>query len=402
VPQFKYVAKDKDGRTVSGSMEAPSSIALVDTLRQKEYVIISLGEAKEAARGRAFGGAKIKLDDLVVFSRQLATMVDAGIPLVGALDALQEQMESKGFKNVVKKVRDNVEGGLSLSEALSKQPNVFSPFFINMVRAGESSGNLDEILDRVAIYMEKTIALIRKVKSSLIYPAVVVTMAILITTFLIVKVVPTFESIFATIGVTLPLPTLILIKISHIVRGYLLFVIIGLVIGSISLSQVVKTDKGRLAFDTFLLKIPVIGPLLRKVAIARFARTLSTLQKSGVSILTALEIVGKTSGNRVIEAAVLKTKMSIKEGESIAQPLTASKVFPPMVTRMISVGEQTGKLEEMLGKVADFYESEVDAAVSGLTSLIEPLIIAFLGIVVGGIVVSMFLPIVKLIQVVGK
>ncbi|MDD5073134.1 MAG: type II secretion system F family protein [Candidatus Omnitrophica bacterium] len=402
MPQFKYVAKDKDGRTVSGSMEAPSSIALVDTLRQKEYVIISLGEAKEAARGQAFGGAKIKLDDLVVFSRQLATMVDAGIPLVGALDALQEQMESKGFKNVVKKVRDNVEGGLSLSEALGKQPNVFSPFFINMVRAGESSGNLDEILDRVAIYMEKTIALIRKVKSSLIYPAVVVTMAILITTFLIVKVVPTFESIFATIGVTLPLPTLILIKISHIVRSYLLFVIIGLVIGSITLSQVVKTDKGKLAFDTFLLKIPVIGPLLRKVAIARFARTLSTLQKSGVSILTALEIVGKTSGNRVIEAAVLKTKMSIKEGESIAQPLTASKVFPPMVTRMISVGEQTGKLEEMLGKVADFYESEVDAAVSGLTSLIEPLIIAFLGIVVGGIVVSMFLPIVKLIQVVGR
>ena len=199
-----------------------------------------------------------------------------------------------------------------------------------------------------------------------------------------------------------PLPTLILIKISHIVRGYLLFVIIGLVIGSISLSQLIKTDKGRLAFDTFLLKIPVIGPLLRKVAIARFARTLSTLQKSGVSILTALEIVGKTSGNKVIEAAVLKTKMSIKEGESIAQPLTASKVFPPMVTRMISVGEQTGKLEEMLAKVADFYESEVDAAVSGLTSLIEPLIIAFLGIVVGGIVVSMFLPIVKLVQVVGK
>ena len=402
MPQFKYVAKDKDGRTISGSMEAPSSIALVDTLRQKEYVIISLDEVKEASKGLSFGGGNVKMDDLVVFSRQLATMVDAGIPLVGALDALQEQMESKNFKNVVKRVRDNVEGGLSLSEALGKQPNVFSPFFINMVRAGESSGNLDEILDRVAIYMEKTIALIRKVKSSLIYPAVVVTMAILITTFLIVKVVPTFESIFATINVSLPLPTLILIKISHIVRSYLLFVIIGLVIAFITLSQIIKTDKGRLAFDTFLLKIPVIGPLLRKVAIARFARTLSTLQKSGVSILTALEIVGKTSGNRVIEAAVMKTKMSIKEGESIAQPLTASKVFPPMVTRMISVGEQTGKLEEMLGKVADFYESEVDAAVSGLTSLIEPLIIAFLGVVVGGIVVSMFLPIVKLIQVVGK
>lgn len=403
MPQFKYVAKDKDGKTVNGSMEAANNIALVEALRQKELIIISVEEAKERAKSGAFGGGdRINLDELVVFSRQLATMVDAGIPLVGALDALQEQMESKAFKNIVKRVRDNVEGGLSLSEALSKQPNVFSPFFINMVKAGESSGNLDEILDRVAIYMEKTIALIRKVKSSLIYPAVVVTMAILITTFLIVKVVPTFESIFATIGVTLPLPTLILINISHIVRRFLLVVVIAIALAIFALSQITKTEKGKLAFDTLLLRIPVIGKLLRKVAIARFARTLSTLQKSGVSILTALEIVGKTSGNKVIEAAVLQTKLSIKEGESIAQPLTASKVFPPMVTRMISVGEQTGKLEEMLGKVADFYESEVDAAVSGLTSLIEPLIIAFLGVVVGGIVVSMFLPIVKLIQVVAK
>lgn len=403
MPLFKYVAKDKDGRSITGTMEAVSNIALVDALRQKEYIIISLEEAKEKAKPISFGGgAGIKMDDLVIFSRQLATMVDAGIPLVGALDALQEQMENKGFKNVVKRVRDDVEGGQSLSEALSKQPNVFSAFFINMVKAGESSGNLDEILDRVAVYMEKTIALLRKVKSSLIYPAVVVTMAILITTFLMVKVVPTFESIFVSIGVTLPVPTQILINISHIIRRYLLPLIITLGLGIFAVSQVIKTDKGRLAFDTFLLKIPVIGKLLRKVAIARFARTLSTLQKSGVSILTALEIVGKTSGNKVIEAAVMKTKMSIKEGESIAQPLTASKVFPPMVTRMISVGEQTGKLEEMLGKVADFYESEVDAAVSGLTSLIEPLIIAFLGIVVGGIVVSMFLPIVKLVQVVGK
>lgn len=399
---FKYTAKDKDGRTVASSMEAANSVAVVEVLRQKDLLIISIEEMKDKAKSASGGGGRVKMDDLVIFSRQLATMVDAGIPLVGALDALQEQMENKGLKNIVRKVRDNVEGGLSLSEALSKQSNIFSPFFINMVRAGESSGNLDEILDRVAIYMEKTIALIRKVKSSLIYPAVVVTMAILITTFLIVKVVPTFESIFATIGVTLPLPTLILINISHIVRRYLLLVIIATAVGIFALSQVRKTENGKLAFDRFLLKIPVIGPLLRKVAIARFARTLSTLQKSGVSILTALEIVGKTSGNKVIENAVIKTKMSIKEGESIAQPLTASKVFPPMVTRMISVGEQTGKLEEMLGKVADFYESEVDAAVSGLTSLIEPLIIAFLGVVVGGIVVSMFLPIVKLIQVVGK
>ena len=404
MPVFKYVAKDKDGKTVSGSLEAASSRALVESLRQRELIIIHIDEEKEKSAKAAAGGGggKIKMDDLVIFSRQLATMVDAGIPLVGALDALQDQMESKGFKNVIKKVRNDVEGGLSLSEALNKQPNVFSEFFINMVKAGESSGQLDEILDRVAVYMEKTLALIRKVKSSLIYPAVVIFMAITITTFLIVKVVPTFESIFVTIGVELPLPTKILITISKILRQWLPLVVVGLVVGIVALVRVIRTDKGKLVFDTLLLKLPVLGPLLKKVAIARFARTLSTLQKSGVAILTALEIVGKTSGNKVIEAAVFKTKSSIKEGESIAQPLTASRVFPPMVTRMISVGEQTGKLEEMLGKVADFYESEVDTAVSGLTSLIEPLIIAFLGVVVGGIVVSMFLPIVKLVQVVGQ
>jgi len=403
VPNFRYIAKDKDGKTVNGIMDSANSVALVDALRQKELTIISIEEAKEKSKASmSIGGDRASADDLVIFSRQLATMVDAGIPLVGALDALQDQMEKEGFKNIVRKVRDQVEGGLSLSEALSKQPNVFSPFFINMVRAGESSGDLDEILDRVAIYMEKTIALIRKVKSSLIYPAVVIMMAIAITTFLIIFVVPTFKSIFATIGVELPLPTQILIAISDIMRKWILLVIIALAVFIFVLSRIIKTEKGALVWDRMMLKLPVLGVLLRKVAVARFARTLSTLQKSGVSILTALEIVGKTSGNKVIEMAVIQTKLSIKEGESIAQPLAASKVFPPMVTRMISVGEQTGKLEEMLSKIADFYESEVDAAVSGLTSLIEPLIIAFLGIVVGGIVISMFLPIVKLIQVVAK
>ncbi len=403
MPNFRYTARDKDGKAVSGVMDSANSASLVDVLRQKELTIISIEEVREKAKASmSIGGDKASPEDLVIFSRQLATMVDAGIPLVGALDALQDQMERAGFKNIVRKVRDNVEGGLSLSESLSKQPNVFSPFFINMVRAGESSGDLDEILDRVAIYMEKTIALVRKVKSSLIYPAVVIFMAIAITMFLIIFVVPTFKNIFSTIGVSLPVPTLILIAISDILRKWILIVIIALGAFIFILSKLIKTEKGALAWDRLLLKIPVIGPLLRKVAVARFARTLSTLQKSGVSILTALEIVGKTSGNKVIEMAVIQTKLSIKEGESIAQPLAASKVFPPMVTRMISVGEQTGKLEEMLSKIADFYESEVDAAVSGLTSLIEPLIIAFLGIVVGGIVVSMFLPIVKLIQVVAK
>lgn len=404
MPIFKYAAKDKDGKTITGSSEAADSKTLIETLRKRELIIISLEEdTQKGKKTPASGGReRIKLDDLVIFSRQLATMVDAGITLVGALDALYDQMEKKVFKRVIKKVRDGIESGSSLSEALSKQPNIFSAFFINMVKAGESSGNLDEILDRVAVYMEKTIALIRKVKSSLVYPAVVIFMAITITTFLIVKVIPTFENIFVTIGVELPLPTLILINLSKLIRAWLPLIIVFLVVFIVVLFRIIRTDRGKLIFDTVLLKLPVLGLLLKKVAIARFARTLSTLQRSGVSILTALEIVGKTSGNKVIEMAVIHTKASIKEGESIAQPLTESKVFPPMVTRMISVGEQTGKLEEMLGKIADFYESEVDAAVAGLTSLIEPLIIAFLGIVVGGIVVSMFLPIVKLIEVVGK
>lgn len=399
MPIFKYIAKDKDGKTITGALEAVSSTALIESLRKRDLIIVSIEAEKEKIK-RAAKGERIKLDDLVVFSRQLATMVDAGIPLVGALDALQEQIEKKSFRKVIKRVRDDVEGGLSLSEAIARQPHIFSALFVNMVKAGESSGQLDEILDRVAVYYEKTSALVRKVRSSLVYPAMVVVMAVVITTFLIVNVVPTFKKIFLTIQVELPLPTQLLIAFSDLVRNWLPLVIGGLVLFSIIFSRIIRTEGGRLVFDTILLRFPVIGPLLGKVAIARFSRTLSTLQRSGVSILTALEIVGKTSGNKVVEAAVIKARSSIKEGEPIAQPLATSKIFPPMVTRMISVGEQTGKLEEMLGKIADFYESEVDAAISGLTSLIEPVIIAFLGIVVGGIVISMFLPIIKLLQVV--
>lgn len=400
MPLYKYVVKDRTGKTMTETLESVSRAALIDNLRKRDLIIISIDEEK--ARKKALGktGEGVKLDDLVVFSRQLATLVDAGIPLVGALDILSEQIERKSFKKVVTKLRDDVEGGASLSEAMTKQARVFSALFINMVRAGESSGNLDEILDRVAGYFEKTNALQRKVKSSLVYPTMVVIMATLITAFLILKIVPTFKSIFESIGVQLPTPTRILIAFSDFARKWF-FANLGALIAFIfGLQQFVRTEKGRAIFDAFLLKVPLFGILIRKYAIAKFARTLSTLQKSGVSILTSLEIVAKTAGNKVVEAAVLKTKTNVREGESIALPLANSKVFPPMVTRMIAVGEQTGKLEDMLAKIADFYEDEVDNAVSGLTSLIEPLIIAFLGIVIGSIVVSMFLPIIKLLQVV--
>ena len=338
------------------------------------------------------------MDDLVVFSRQLATMVDSGIPLVQALDVLAEQIDQPGFKAVVSNLRDNIETGSNLSDVLARHPRIFSSLFVNMVRAGESSGMLDEILERLADYLEKSSALQRKIKSSFIYPGLVITMAIIITSILIFKVVPTFKGIFDTLGGELPLLTQILIKVSDLARGGAPFLLGGIFLLGAILGRMINTEKGRMYFDRTMLRLPIIGILLRKVAIARFARTLSTLVKSGVPILNSLEIVAKTSGNKVIEMAVDQVRINIREGESIAEPLSRSGVFPPMVTRMVGVGEQTGELEKMLTKIAEFYEEQVDTAVSGLTSLIEPIIIVFLGVVVGGIVAAMFLPIFRITQ----
>jgi type IV pilus assembly protein PilC len=299
------------------------------------------------------------------------------------------------------KVKDDIETGSSLSDALARHPAVFSTLYVNMVKAGESSGALDDILDRLASYLEKSSTLQRKVKASLVYPAVVITMAILITLVMLLKVIPTFKGIFSMLGGTLPLPTRILIFISDTIRQMFLYVVAGITAIVFALRRYIKTPQGKEKFDKMLLSMPVLGPLFRKVAIAKFTRTLSTLIKSGVPILVSLEIVGKTSGNAVIEKAVVSVRNGIKEGENIADPLAKSGAFPPMVVRMIKVGEQTGELEKMLTKIADFYEDQVDAAVSGLTSLIEPLIIAFLGIVIGGIVIAMFLPIFKLTELVS-
>ncbi len=396
---FKYTAKDKTGRKISGLLEANDQNQAVDTLRKKELIPISLSEEKGKKHLRAH---KVKLDDLVVFSRQLATMVDSGIPLVQALSILGEQVENENFRQVILKIRQDIEEGASFCDALAKHVAVFSPLYINMVKAGEASGLLNEILDRLANYLEKTSALQRKVKSSLTYPIVVICMAIIITIFLLVKVVPTFKGIFDMLGGTLPLPTLILIGVSNAIRKsfiYLVLFFIGLVF---VFRKWVATPNGRRIFDKYLLKLPVFGELLRKVAIAKFSRTLSTLVRSGVPILNSLEIVAKTSGNKIVEESILQARVSIKEGEPIAGPLSASGVFPPMVVRMISVGEQTGELEKMLTKIADFYDEQVDAAVSAMTSLIEPLVIAFLGVVIGGIVISLFLPIFKITQLIGR
>lgn len=394
MPSFKYTAKRLSGETVTGTLEAPAQASVLEALRKQGLVVIGVRETTATAHGRS----KARLEDLVIFSRQLATLVEAGIPLVTSLDTLHAQIERPGLKTVVGRVRDDVEGGSNFTDALAKHPAVFSSLFVSMVKAGEASGTLAEILDRLATYLEKTAALQRKVKSALVYPAVVSSMAMLITIFLIVKVVPTFKGIFATLGGDLPMPTQVLLGISDLVRQYLL-IGIGLAVGGvIGAQRYYQTAAGRAQIDRRLLQLPIIGILLRKVAIAQFSRTLSTLVKSGVPILTSLEIVGKTAGNRVIEEAVTKVRTSIREGENIAGPLAESGVFPPLVVRMVSVGEQTGQLEKMLTKIADFYESEVDAAVSGLTSILEPLIIAVMGVVVGGIVVAIFLPILKITQ----
>ncbi len=399
MPTFKYTAKEITGKTVNGILEYSDKALLIDALRKKDLIIISVEETSKRRPMSSKGS--VKLEEIVIFSRQLATMVDSGIPLVQSLDILCEQIEKPVFKNILAKIKDDIETGSSLSDALARHPAVFSTLYINMVRAGESSGALDDILDRLASYLEKSNTLQRKVKSSLVYPIVVMTMAMLITLVMLLKVIPTFKGIFTMLGGELPLPTRILIFISDTIRQMFLYVAAGITVVVFALRKYMKTPQGKENFDRMLLVMPVLGSLFRKVAVAKFTRTFATLVKSGVPILVSLEIVGKTAGNTVIEKAVEAVRNGIKEGENIADPLAKSGAFPPMVVRMIKVGEQTGELEKMLTKIADFYEDQVDAAVSGLTSLIEPLIIAFLGIVIGGIVVAMFLPIFKLTEIIA-
>lgn len=390
MPNFKYVAKDQRARTIIATLQCKDQATLIDLLRKKGLIVISVTETKTL---QLVSKAKVKIDDLVIFSRQLATMVDSGIPLVQALDVLVEQIQKPDFRAVIASLRDNIETGSSLSEALSHHPQIFSELFVHMVRAGESSGTLDDILERLASYLEKSSALVHKVKSSFIYPALVVSMAALITGILIFKVVPTFKGIFDTLGGELPKITQALIAVSNFARRSAPVLFGGLFFFGFLLSRIIRTEKARIQLDKTMLRLPIVGILLRKVAIARFSRTLSTLVKSGVPILNALEITARTSGNKVIETAVNAVRTNIREGENIAEPLARSGVFPPMVTRMIGVGEQTGELEKMLTKISEFYEEQVDTAVSSLTSLIEPIVIVFLGVVVGGIVAAMFLPI---------
>lgn len=399
---FKYVAKNQESRSVTGKIAADNKAAVIEELRKRNLIIISINEVKDAVKkkGSSFGGKKVKADEIVIFSRQLATMVEAGIPIVQGLDALQEQVTQPTFKKTLSTIAEDISHGSSLSVAFSKHPVVFDTLFVNMVRVGETGGVLAQVLDRIAMYMEKTLRLRRKVKAALIYPAVVVSMAVIITIVLLVKVVPTFAEIYESFDSELPAMTQMLITVSDILQSYLLYVVGGFMAIGFLLRQWHRTKRGALVIDGALLKLPIFGDLLRKVAISRFSRTLATLVQSGVPILESLDIVGKTIGNRVLELTVDDVKNNVRSGESIAPPLAKSGVFPPMVTRMISIGEKSGQLEKMLLKISEFYDDQVDAAVDGLTSIIEPLIIGVLGIVIGFIVVALFMPIMNITQII--
>jgi type IV pilus assembly protein PilC len=396
---YQYTAKDRFGQNRSGIIDAASESEVAELLHRQDLIIVSIRGTKKKIITAI--DKKVKLDELAIFARQLATMLDAGVSLVQALTILSEQIENTAFRNVVVEVRKDIENGMGFCEALAKHPAVFSGLFINMAKAGEAAGMLAEVLERLATYFEKTSVLRRKIRSSLIYPAVIVTMAIAITTFLLVYVVPTFKKIFESLGGQLPLPTRILIETSDILRRYIALVVILLIILGFIFRQYKNTEKGRFKYDSWKLRIPVLGNLFHKVVLARFARTFSTLVKSGVTIINALDIVAKASDNKILEKAIIESCAAVREGESICEPLAKSGIFPPMACRMIAIGEQTGQLEKMLSKIADFYEEQVDAAVAALTSMIEPLVIAFLGVVIGGIVVSLFLPIFKVTQLMG-
>ncbi len=397
MPQFEWTGRKRTGETITGAMTADNKDGVVAALRRQQIVAVKIKEkGKELALPKIGGGVGTK--DLAIFTRQFSVMIDAGLPVVQCLEILGAQQQNKVFQRVLFDVREDVEAGSALNEAFKKHPKVFDNLYCNLVAAGEAGGILDTILQRLSIYIEKAVKLKAAVRSAMIYPVVVVTVAILVVVVIMWKVIPTFASLFAGVGAKLPVPTQIVIAISNFLGrwGWLcILLIIGI---AIAFRMYYKTENGRYLIDKIMLKSPIFGIVLRKIAVARFCRTLATLVSSGVPILEGLDITARTSGNAIVEEAILKTRKSVEEGKTLTEPLAASGVFPGMVTQMISVGESTGALDAMLSKIADFYEDEVDEAVANLMSLLEPVIIVFLGVTIGGIVVAMYLPLFTLIQ----
>src|SRR5687767_6308107 len=396
MPTFTYTARAVNGELKTASIEAPSREEVVAQLRRQRMSVVKVDEETKKTKVRG----SIKMRDIVIFTRQFSTMINAGLPLVQALNILAEQSQNKVLSDVTRKVVFDVESGKTVADAMSKHPNAFSPLYVNMVAAGEAGGILDTILMRLATFMEKNDALIRKVKGAMIYPGVIMSVAAIAILVLLMFVIPVFESMFASVGLALPMPTRVVIGMSRFLKGYWWLMGGAIGGGAMLLKRYYATSGGRLNIDKLMLKMPVLGDVLRKSAVSRFTRTLGTLISSGVSILDGLEITAKTAGNRVIQDAIMQSRASIAGGDTISAPLQKSQVFPPMVISMIAVGEQTGGLDEMLSKIADFYDEEVDAAVSGLLSLLEPIMIVFLGVIVGGMEVAMYLPIFDMINAV--
>src|SRR5271165_46707 len=395
--EYKYQGTNRGGGSVSGVMTASSKADLANILKRQQITPTKMTEKGKEFNIPVFGGG-VNAKELAVFTRQFSVMIDAGLPLVQCLEILAGQQENKTFQKVLTATRSQVEGGATLSASMRSSPKVFDALYVNMVEAGETGGILDTILQRLSGYIEKNVKLQRAVKSALVYPVGVLTVAGGVITLLLWKVVPIFATLFEGLGVTLPLPTKIVIVASHIVGSIFgLMALIAVAAGIFGLKLWYGTPQGRFVLDTIILKLPVLGILMRKIAVARFTRTLGTLISSGVPILDGLDITAKTAGNAVVERALQQVRKALEEGKSLTEPLKESQVFPGMVTQMIAVGEQTGAMDAMLSKIADFYEEEVDAAVKDLLTALEPIMIVFLGTVVGGVVISMYLPLFTLI-----
>ena len=404
MPTFAYAGRTRGGETVSGERVADNADAAVAALRRDQILVTRIAPTKEKAGAVAASltkgklGKKVNPKNLAVFVRQFSVMIDAGLPLVQCLEILGTQEEDKNFSETILATRSDVESGASLADAMKKHPKSFDPLFTNMIAAGEAGGILDTILKRLATYIEKSVKLKGQVKSAMVYPVAVIVIAVVVVGVILWKVIPTFAALFAGLGAQLPLPTRIVIYLSDFLVNFMPFIIVGIGATGYAFKSYYGTPGGKHQIDKITLKLPVLGLLMRKIAVARFCRTLSTLLSSGVPILDGLDITARTSGNVIIEEAILQTRKSIERGETISAPLKETGVFPPMVTQMIAVGETTGALDTMLSKIADFYEEEVDTAVAGLLTLLEPIMIAFLGGIVGGIVIAMYLPIFDLIS----
>ena len=399
MPVYTYRGTNRAGASVSGEMTAASKTDLQNLLKRQQITASKMSEKGREFNVPTFGGG-IDSKELAIFTRQFSVMIDAGLPLVQCLEILAGQQENKIFQKVLINTREMVEGGSTLSAAMKASPKVFDPLYTNMVEAGETGGILDTILQRLSAYIEKNVKLQRAVKSAMVYPVGVISVAGGVITLMLWKVVPIFATLFAGLGVELPLPTRIVIGLSNFIGSYFgLLILVGFVGSIFALKAWYGTPQGKYALDSLILKLPVLGLLMRKIAVARFTRTLGTLISSGVPILEGLDITARTAGNAVVERALVRVRRSLEEGKSLTEPLKESDVFPGMVTQMIGVGEQTGAMDAMLQKIADFYEEEVDAAVKDLLTALEPVMIVFLGLVVGGVVISMYLP---LFTVIGK